>query len=86
MNNAGVRVPNGFAVTAQAYRHVLDQADAWAPLHRALDGLDARDVDDLARRAQAAREIVLGATLPARPGRRDPGRLRALRARVRRRI
>ena len=25
---AGVRVPNGFAITADAYRHVLDQADA----------------------------------------------------------
>ena len=49
----GVRVPNGFAITAEAYRHVLDQADAWPALHRALDGLDASDVDDLARRAQA---------------------------------
>jgi len=65
MRDVGVRVPNGFAVTAQAYRHVLDQADAWQPLHRALDGVDARNVDDLARRAQAAREIVLGARLPA---------------------
>ncbi len=61
----GVRVPNGFAVTAEAYRHVLDQADAWPKLHRALDGLDARNVDDLARRAQLAREIVYGAALPA---------------------
>ncbi|WP_309639048.1 PEP/pyruvate-binding domain-containing protein, partial [Methylibium sp.] len=43
----GVRVPNGFAITAAAYRHVLDQADAWPRLHRALDGLDARNVDDL---------------------------------------
>ncbi len=65
MSDAGVRVPNGFAVTAQAYRQLLDQADAWAPLHRALDGVDARQVDDLARRAQAAREIVLGAKMPA---------------------
>jgi pyruvate,water dikinase len=61
----GVRVPNGFAITAEAYRHVLDQADAWPGLHRALDGLDAKNVDDLARRAQAAREIVQGAPLPA---------------------
>ncbi len=60
----GVRVPNGFAVTAQAYRHVMDQAQAWGPLKRALEGLDVRDVDDLARRAQAAREIVLAAPLP----------------------
>ncbi len=64
LGTAGVRVPNGFAVTAQAYRYMLDQADAWPALHRALDGLDATDVDDLARRAQAAREIVQAAPLP----------------------
>lgn len=50
----GVRVPNGFAITAAAYRHVLDQADAWRRLHKALNELDARNVDDLARRAQLA--------------------------------
>ncbi len=61
----GVRVPNGFAITAEAYRHVLDTADAWSGLHRALDGIVERDVDDLARRAQLAREIVYGAALPA---------------------
>jgi pyruvate,water dikinase len=60
----GVNVPNGFAVTAEAYRHVLDQADAWPALHRALDGLDARQVDDLARRARQAREIILALPLP----------------------
>jgi pyruvate, water dikinase len=60
----GIRVPNGFAITAQGYRHVLDQADAWPRLHAALDGLDVRDVDDLARRAQRAREIIYGAALP----------------------
>ena len=62
---AGVRVPDGFAITAQAYREVLDQARAWEPLRRALDGLDVRQVDDLARRALAAREIVRAAPLPA---------------------
>ena len=60
----GVNVPNGFAVTAQAYRNVLDQADAWTKLHRALDGVNENDVDDLARRARLAREIVYGAPLP----------------------
>ncbi len=61
----GVRVPNGFAVTAEAYRHVLDQGDGWSRLRQVLAGLDVRDVDDLARRAKAAREIVYGAPLPA---------------------
>ena len=65
LGSHGVRVPNGFAVTAQAYRHVLEQDDAWPRLQKALAGLDSRDVEDLARRAKTAREIVYGAALPA---------------------
>ena len=60
----GVRVPNGFAITAGAYRDMLDQANAWPALHAALDGLNVADVDDLARRAQLARDIVYEAPLP----------------------
>ena len=60
----GVLIPNGFAITAEAYRHMLDVADAWTPLRAALEGLDKADVDDLARRARQAREIVYGAGLP----------------------
>jgi pyruvate,water dikinase len=61
---AGVRVPNGFAITADGYRHVLETAGAWPRLHAALDDLKPDDVADLARRAKAAREIVYGAGLP----------------------
>jgi pyruvate, water dikinase len=57
-------VPNGFAITADAYRAVLDESGAWETLHHALDGLDPCDVADLARRAKAAREIVYAAGLP----------------------
>jgi len=60
----GVKVPNGFAITADAYRYILDQAGAWDALHRALDGLDADDVDDLTQRGAKARDIVYGAGLP----------------------
>ena len=34
LSEEGVKVPNGFAVTAQAYRDALTQAGAWAPLHQ----------------------------------------------------
>ncbi len=61
----GVIVPNGFAITAQAYRYMLDQAGAWPRLHELLDSVDADDVDELARRAQQARELVYAAPLPA---------------------
>ena len=60
----GVKVPNGFAITADAYRYVLDHAGAWETLHEALDGLNADDVDDLARRGAKARDIIYGASLP----------------------
>ncbi len=60
----GVKVPNGFAITAEAYRYTLDQAGAWQALRDALDGLDPNDVDDLKRRGRRARQIVYEAGLP----------------------
>jgi pyruvate,water dikinase len=59
----GVRVPNGFAITADAYYEMLTEAGAWDRLHALLDDLDKSDVTALAERAGAAREIVYGAGL-----------------------
>ncbi len=64
LGSGGVRVPNGFAVTAAAFKATLDRCGAWERLHAVLDGLDPADVPDLARRAAAARAIVAGAPLP----------------------
>ncbi len=61
----GVQVPNGFAITAEAYRHVLTRAQAWEKLRAALDGAKVDDVEDLARRSSLAREIVYAAGIPA---------------------
>ncbi len=60
----GIKVPNGFAVTAEAYRDTLTAAGAWEALHAAIDGLDPDDVEDLARRGRQARAIIYGAPLP----------------------
>ncbi len=60
----GINIPNGFAITAEGYRYMLDQANAWSELHLALDDLDPDDVADLARRARKAREIIYAAPLP----------------------
>ena len=64
LSGQGVRVPHGFAITAAAYRHMLDEAGAWDRLHAELDDLDPADVAALARKAKRAREIVYGAGLP----------------------
>jgi pyruvate, water dikinase len=60
----GILVPNGFAITAEAYRHALDSTGAWPALEEALSGLDVTNVEDLARRAKKAREVVRRAGLP----------------------
>ncbi|MCW2275671.1 phosphoenolpyruvate synthase [Rhodoblastus acidophilus] len=59
---AGVRVPNGFALTAEAFRVALTEADAWTELHKLLDGLDHHNLAALADRAAKARDIVYRAT------------------------
>jgi len=59
-----VLVPNGFAITAQAYWYVLEKAGIAARLREALDGLQPDDMEDLARRGIRARELVYGAPLP----------------------
>ncbi|WP_041246477.1 phosphoenolpyruvate synthase [Brumicola nitratireducens] len=60
----GVRVPNGFAVTAEAYRMVLDDNDAWSQLHEALDELDPDNLKDLQTRGAKARAIIAKSKLP----------------------
>ncbi|HVO05244.1 MAG TPA: phosphoenolpyruvate synthase [Burkholderiaceae bacterium] len=60
----GVRIPDGFAVTAQAYRDALDAAGAWPKLHALLDTLDKRDIEALAHAGAQAREIVYAAPMP----------------------
>ncbi|WP_083208669.1 PEP/pyruvate-binding domain-containing protein [Mycobacterium malmoense] len=60
----GVRVPHGFAVTAQAYRYTLDKAAARDRPHAELAELDPADVTAPACKAKRARQIVYGAGLP----------------------
>ena len=57
----GVRVPDGFALTASTYRNALTAAGAWGELRR-LMAFDHHDVVMLAERAAAARRIVYEAT------------------------
>ena len=64
LSRQDVRIPHGFAITAAAYRYMLDEAGAWDRLHAELDDIDPADVAALARKAKRAREIVYGAGLP----------------------
>ncbi|WP_019896302.1 phosphoenolpyruvate synthase [Hydrogenovibrio halophilus] len=60
----GIPVPDGFAVTAEAYRQLLTDNDLWDFLHEQLDPLDADNVADLGKRTQAIREAIYHAEMP----------------------
>lgn len=61
---AGVRIPDGFAITADAYRHLLAASGLEARIRELLAGLNTRDIDDLRRRGSSVRALLLAAELP----------------------
>ncbi len=65
LEQKGVRVPNGFATTAQAFRDFLQRNELDDEITRIIDGWDRDDVDDLAARTRQIRSLILG-------GRFDP--------------
>lgn len=64
LESQGVKVPNGFAITAEAYRYILESSNSWEHLHKTLDDLKADDIESLAYCGKKAREIVYSANLP----------------------
>lgn len=62
LSSEGVKVPNGFALTATAYRDALGAAGAWDRLGALLKDLGKDDIGRLAENAAAARALVHAAT------------------------
>lgn len=60
----GVKIPDGFAVTADGYWHVLKSAGILDDLKETLAGVDRSNVADLAKRGRKARDLILSAGIP----------------------
>jgi len=60
----GVKVPNGFAITADAYRRFLQKAGLDQIIRETLEGLDTRDLENLRRRGLKIRQAIVSANLP----------------------
>jgi pyruvate,water dikinase len=60
----GINVPNGFAITAEAYWDLLSGTKLEPQLRNILTGLDTGDVENLRRRGSAIRHEITGAALP----------------------
>jgi pyruvate, water dikinase len=61
----GVRVPNGFATTADAYRRFIGDTGLADFIGTELAGLDTDDVQELARAGKRIREAVVAQPFPA---------------------
>lgn len=64
LTGLGVKIPNGFAVTAEAYWHVVRTSGILDGLKDAMAGLDKTDIADLERRGKRARDLFLSAGIP----------------------
>jgi pyruvate,water dikinase len=66
LSAAGIRVPDGFATTADAFRDFLDAAGLRPRIAAALDALDVDDVRALAQTGAQIRSWIVDAPFPAR--------------------
>ncbi len=60
----GIKIPNGFAVTAEGYRHVLRVDGLAETIRSLLSDLDTRNLANLAARGRRVREAILAVRFP----------------------
>lgn len=59
-----INIPYGFAVTAYAYQHLLEQAGVEEHIKQALEGLDVKDMRNLSKRGKKVRDIIKKCEFP----------------------
>ncbi len=61
----GVNIPNGFAITATAYRHFISSAGLDAGMAKELKGLNVKNIELLQKKGRAIRDMIRKAEFPA---------------------
>ncbi len=64
LGEKGVSVPSGFAVTAYAYKYMIEKAGVDVKIKEILSDLNTHDVNNLAERGQKIRELVKNTPIP----------------------
>jgi pyruvate,water dikinase len=64
LGQKGVRVPSGFAITAYAYKYMIEKAGIDVKIREILTGLNTHDVTDLAVRGQQIRNLIKSTPIP----------------------
>ena len=60
----GIKVPNGFAITSEAYWYLLDSAGIREKIKDLLEGVDTTEIDVLNVRSKKIRDMIFGTPLP----------------------
>lgn len=60
----GVKIPNGYAVTAEAFRYFVKFNNLGLKIKQALKGLNTHNVQDLAKRGKVVRDLILSGGFP----------------------
>lgn len=64
LTKKGIRIPNGFAVTAYAFQYFLKKNKLDKKIREALKGLDRKNIKDLKVRGAKVRAMILEASMP----------------------
>ncbi|MFY1111166.1 MAG: phosphoenolpyruvate synthase [Methanosarcinaceae archaeon] len=64
LTGQGIKIPNGFSITAEAYWKLLEAGGILEKLKTVMEGLDTSDVAELSKRGKAARDLILEAGIP----------------------
>ncbi|HSO08979.1 MAG TPA: PEP/pyruvate-binding domain-containing protein, partial [Desulfoprunum sp.] len=65
LTSRGVQVPHGFAITATAYRHLIETSGVENAVTEALAGLDTRNLRNLQERGKKVRTLIRNAPFSA---------------------
>jgi pyruvate,water dikinase len=64
LHQQGINIPNGFAITAYAYRYFLKYAGIEEEIKKILKDLDTHDLSNLMRKGREVRDIIRHAEFP----------------------
>lgn len=64
LDELGVKIPDGFVVTADAYWHFLEYNNLIPQIHEALDNLDYNNIEHLRRAGLKVRQLIKNSRFP----------------------
>ena len=64
LSKRGVNVPSGFAITAEAYKYVVEKAGISRKVRDTLVGLDTHDIENLSETGEKIRSLIRNAPCP----------------------